>query len=169
VRIREAAPGDEDSIREVHVRAIRELGAQAYSREQVEAWAVGCASADYAETITDEDTAFVVAVEDGQVVGFGTTSFSPPEEYRPSVDAEVTGVYVDPSVARRGVGSRIHQDLERRARERGAEVLGLRASLNAVPFYQTHGSHRVAERSHEFSNHESTDVTGTVVEMRREM
>ncbi len=169
MRIREADPADADSIRDVHVRAIRELGTQAYSREQVEAWAAGCASAEYAETITDEGTAFVVAEEDGSVVGFGTMSFAPAAEYRTSVDAAVTGVYVDPDVARRGVGSRLYDALERRARNRGAESLGLRASLNAVPFYEAQGYHRVAERSHEFSSHESTGVTGTVVEMRREM
>ncbi|MEM4780046.1 MAG: GNAT family N-acetyltransferase, partial [Halalkalicoccus sp.] len=80
-------------------------------------------------------------------------------------DAEVTGVYVDPSAARQGIGSTLLADLERYGRERGVRTLALSASLNAVPFYQAHGYERVREYRHEFSNHESTGVEGIVVEM----
>jgi putative acetyltransferase len=82
-------------------------------------------------------------------------------------DAEITAVYVHPSVAREGVGSRIADELEARARAAGATVVGLTASLPAVPFYASRGYERVEERTHEFSAGPETGVTGTVVELRR--
>jgi putative acetyltransferase len=82
-------------------------------------------------------------------------------------DAEITAVYVHPSVAREGVGSRIADELEARARAAGATVVGLTASLPAVPFYASRGYERVEERTHEFSAGAETGVTGTVVELRR--
>lgn len=168
VEVREAVPADAAAVRAVHVAAIEGLGPEAYTDEQVEAWAAGCESADYAGTIASETVEFVVAVDaDGDVVAFGSLRTEPPGGYEAAVDGEVTGVYVHPDVARRGVGSAVYADLERRAAAAGLEALGLTASLNAVPFYESHGYRRVRERSHEFSAGESTGVEGTVVEMRK--
>lgn len=165
MEVREATSVDAEAVRRVHAESIRKLGSEAYSAEQVEAWAAGCESADYAVAIESTDTRFVVA-EDGEgIYGFGTLSFDAPEEYETAVGGEVTGVYVHPSVAREGVGSAILEDLEREARERGVRTLGLSASLNAVPFYEAREYERVRERRHEFSAHRSTSVEGTVVEM----
>lgn len=167
--VRDAVPADAEAIRTVHAESIRKLGRDAYSQEQIEAWVRGCESADYTETIEAEGTETVVAEDDGTVVGFGTVTFTAPEGYDADVDADVTAVYVHPSADREGVGTRIYRELEERARRRGVQTLGLWASLNAVPFYETHGYERVTEHSHEFSSHESTGVTGTVVEMKKRL
>ncbi len=42
-------------------------------------------------------------------------------------------------------------------------------TLHAVPFYEWHGYERVREYMHEFSSHESIVVTGTVVEMKKNL
>ncbi len=164
--VRDAVPSDAEAVREVHARSITELGRQAYSREQVDAWALRCESADYASAIESDDLVFVVAEADGRVVGFGSLRLEPSER---DSDAEVTAVYVHPSVARQGVGTAIYTELEGQARARGVQSLGLSASLNAVPFYETQGYERVREAPHEFSAGESTGVTGTVVEMRKRL
>lgn len=52
---------------------------------------------------------------------------------------------------------------------RVVQMLSLSASLNAVPFYKAHGYERVREQSHEFSSHESTGVTGSIVEMKKRL
>lgn len=161
--VREAVPGDAEAVREVHRRSIEGLGPAAYDPEQVAAWAAGCASADYAARI-DEGDAFLVAERDG-VVGFGSLSLASPGEYEADIDAEVTGVYVLPEVAREGIGSALYDALERRARSAGVGVLGLWASRNAVEFYEAKGYERVRTLDHEFSAHEDTGVTGAVVEM----
>lgn len=168
MEIREATPDDVEAIREVHAESIVGLGPEAYSEEQVEAWAAGCESADYAVAIESDDIRFVVAERD-DVQGFGSLSFGTPDGYEASVDAEVTGVYVRPSAVRTGIGSAILDDLERNARERGARTLGLSASLNAVPFYAACGYERVRERRHTFSASAPTGVEGTVVEMKKRL
>lgn len=164
VRVRDATAADAEAVRAVHYRSIRDLGRPAYDEEQAEAWAAGCATADYTP---DDDPAveYVVAESDGVVVGFGALYDGAAEDIEEPVDATVTAVYVDPSVARQGVGTRLHDVLEERARDRGAERLGLTASLPAVAFYEAQGYERVRERDHEFSADEDTGVTGTVVEM----
>ncbi|WP_267642748.1 GNAT family N-acetyltransferase [Haloarchaeobius amylolyticus] len=169
MHVREATESDVEAIRSVHAAAIRELGRETYSAEQVAAWAAGCETAEY-EDISHEDCCFVVAeAEDEErpgILAFGSLWLTPPEGYERPADAEVTAVYVDPSVAREGVGSAVLAALEDRARETaGVETLGLTASTNAVPFYEAHGYESVRERTHEFSGHESTGVEGVVVEM----
>ena len=167
--IRRAEPSDGEAVRRVHSDAITDLGTEAYSEEQVSAWARGCESADYTSAIESDELEFVVAEVDGEVVAFGSLKRTPPDEYQADVDAEVTAVYVHPTVAREGVGTRIYRELEQRARAQDRQTLGLSASLNAVPFYEKHGYEQVREYTHEFSGHESTGVTGVIVEMKKEL
>lgn len=169
MEVREATPGDAEAVRSVHRESIEGLGREAYTDEQVAAWAKGCESADYAGSIESDETAFVVAEDGRDIVGFGSLRFESPDAYEAAVDAEVTGVYVHPSAAREGVGSRLYAELERRARARGVRTLGLSASLNAVPFYESHGYERVRTYRHEFSSRESTGIEGAVVEMTKEL
>lgn len=169
MRVRDTTVEDAEAVREVHFESITELGRDGYDERQVSAWAKGCESADYSSAIESEGGDFVVAEEGGNVAAFGSVRFVSPEGYESTAEAEVTGVYVRPSVARTGVGSAVLAALERRTRERDARTIGLSASLNAVPFYESHGYERVREYAHEFSGSESTGVTGTVVEMRKEL
>lgn len=169
MRVREAESSDAEAVRNVHYDSIKGLGAQAYSREQVDAWARGCESADYTAAIEADELEYVVAEIEGDVVAFGSLKRATPDESDADVDAEITAVYVRPTVAREGVGTRVYSELERRARTQGVQTLGLSASLNAVPFYEAHGYERVRERAHEFSSHESTGVIGVVVEMKKEL
>lgn len=164
MEIRDATPDDVPAIRQVHEASIRGLGPEAYDDRQVDAWAAGCATADYAAGIDESESEFVVAILEETVVGFGSLSHDA-AEYPIEVDAEVTAVYISPSVARQGVGTAILAELEERARARGADRLVLTASRNAVPFYRRHGYTRHRSIEHEFSADESTGVTGTVVEM----
>lgn len=169
MRIREATPEDTEAIRDVHVASIEELGTETYSQEQVAAWARGCESAGYTSAITSDQLEFIVAETDDGIVGFGSLKLAPPDGYEAPADAEITGVYVHPSVVRTGVGTRLYTELERRARTHDVQLLGLSASLNAVPFYESHGYERVRTYSHEFSSHESTGVTGQIVEMKKRL
>ncbi|MFB6233777.1 MAG: N-acetyltransferase family protein [Halopenitus sp.] len=169
MRVREAVPEDGEAVRAVHYESILGLGRSSYSTEQAEAWAAGCATADYRATIESAERYCIVAQEDRGVVGFGTLALEAPDEYDPPVDGEVRAVYVHPAVARDGVGTALYEDLETTARKKGYRTLGLTASRNAVPFYEARGYERVRETDNEFSGHESTGVSGTVLQMRKEL
>jgi len=165
MEVREAVPGDSEAIRRVHRASIEGLGPAAYTDAQVAAWAASCAETDYTEPIDDPATTVLVAVTDA-VVGFGSVTTDPDQEYPVCVDAEVTAVYVAPDAAREGVGTAVYTGLE--ARVSDTAVLGLVASKNAVPFYTSHGYQRVGTRDHEFSSALDTGVTGEVVQMVKE-
>lgn len=167
MRVRDAEPVDAEAVRTVHYASIMGLGPEEYNRQQVEAWASGCGTADYTEAIKADGLDYVIADRGGVVVGFGSLNWGVPDDYEADVGAEVTAVYVLPSLARNGIGTKIYTELERQAGEQNIKVLGLSASLPAVPFYEAHGYDRVTEYNHEFSSHVDTEVTGLVVEMKK--
>ena len=178
MEIREATAADAEAIRRVHRASIEGLGSAAYDPKQVAAWARGTESADYAAAIESDDRYFAVAEGpetgdesegEADVLGFGSVHLEPPAEYEASVNAEVTAVYVHPRVARRGVGTELLVAVEREARNRDIGTLGLSASLNARAFYEHHGYDRARSYDHEFSESESTGVTGEVVEMAKSL
>jgi N-acetylglutamate synthase-like GNAT family acetyltransferase len=77
-----------------------------------------------------ETDRFVVAEDDGRIVGFGALDIG---------KANVTSVFVDPRYARAGIGSRILAALEGIARRAGLASVGLQAAGNAVDFYNKAG------------------------------
>ncbi|ERH08280.1 MAG: acetyltransferase [halophilic archaeon J07HX64] len=163
VTVREAVPDDAPRIRAVHLDAIEALGGEAYSDEQVAAWAHDRDPAEY--PIETTETHAVVAEREKRLVGFGWMRPDAEEYLKAPVDGEITAVYVDPSVARQGVGTRLCTELEAAARRHGVESLGLWASRNAVPFYEAQGYRRVTEHTIGFGD----GVEGTVVEMQKQL
>jgi putative acetyltransferase len=171
--IRTATPVDALAVRDVHLASIEGPGPSAYDPEVVAAWAHERDPADY--PIDSEDASFVVAEvasgngkgheENGNdgVVGFGWLAFDPGTHLVAGADAEVVAIYVHPAAARERVGSAVLDELERGARERGIETIGLWASLPAVPFYLARGYERVVEHLHEFA----PGVEGKIVEMTK--
>ncbi len=161
--IRRAREADAEAIRDVHLASIGGLGGEQYTEEQVAAWAHDRDPAAY--PISGEDTTIFVAERGGSIVGFGWLSTGTAEEFEAVVDGKVTAIYVHPAFARQGIGTTLYQALETRARERGLGSLGLWASLNAVPFYESHGYSKVREVTYKFDD----QVAGTVLEMRKSL
>lgn len=159
IDVREAVPEDGEAIRGVHLSSITELGGQSYDQDQVEAWAHDRDPDEY--PIESRKTYFLVAEQDGEILGFGYMKPEADEYLESAVDGEVTAIYVHPSTCRQGVGTQLYTELEAEARRQGIKSLGLWASLNAVPFYEAHGYQRVTDHVHEL--HDGIEVT--VVEM----
>ena len=118
--------------------------------------------------MTAAENAFLVAVADDEVVGFGELADGDgaAEEYDLAADAEIRAVYVSPDHADEGVGSALLGELERRGRDRGVSTVTLTASVNAAGFYEHHGYERAAETTHAFGD---DDATGPVVVMRKRL
>lgn len=163
VVVREAGFEDASRIRDVHLASIDGLARTDYDDAQVTALAHDRDPNEY--PIESTDTFFIVAEQDGQIIGFGWMKPDADEYFETTVEGEITAVYVHPSVARQGVGTRIYAELEAEARRNGITSLGLWASLNAVPFYEEHGYQRITEHTREFA--EGTE--GTVVEMTKSL
>ena len=161
--VREAVPDDAPRMRDLHLASIEALGPQAYSDEQVAAWAHDRDPAEY--PIASDETHVLVAEHDERLLGFGWLKPEADDYLETAVDGEITALYVHPSVARQGVGTRLYAELEAKARRRGVESLGLWAARNAVSFYEAQGYRRVTDHTIEFDD----DIEGTVVEMRKNL
>lgn len=137
--VRPARTADFGAVKTIHQRAVRTLGADAYSDRQVRAWA-DWSDVDELDGVDDEDAHMVVAERRGEPAGFGHLG---------AADGEVNAVYVHPDQAREGVGAALLAALEGYARGVGLSELTLSASLNAVDFYDRAGYERVGPDTHE--------------------
>jgi putative acetyltransferase len=126
--IRRATPKDAESIADIHMRAIREISASHYPPEDIEAWAAPRKPEFYLDSISNKE--FYVATEDDAVIGFGTFN---------QKSGEMEAVYVSPDMVRRGIGLEIVRVLEERACSLQVKCVYLKASLNAIPFYERAG------------------------------
>jgi GNAT superfamily N-acetyltransferase len=92
-----------------------------------------------------------VAEQGGRIVGFATIL---PRENRDGEaegnDAELEGIFVEPSAWRRGVGTALMHQIEREARAWGANRLHVVASPNVEGFYVAAGFTRTGEQKMDF-------------------
>jgi putative acetyltransferase len=163
IEFREATTEDIDEIGAINRESIEELAGQSYSREQILTWISGISPELY--PIESTDAYFLLAERDGDMVGFGWMKPTANDYLDASVDSEITGMYVHPSAAGSGVGSRLYDRLERFAREQDSSSTGLWSSLNAVSFYEKQGYVRVTQQALEYPN----GIEVPVVEMQKRL
>ncbi|WP_114579452.1 GNAT family N-acetyltransferase [Saliphagus sp. LR7] len=162
VSIRKAVAEDARQIRDVHLASIEGLGSQGYTEEQVAVWAHDRDPEEY--PIESQDTYFLVAENNTAVIGFGWMKSDAGDHFETDVEGEITAIYIHPSVARQGIGSRIYAELEAQAVRQNIDSLGLWASRNAVPFYEAQGYNRVTDHAHEYHD----EITLLLVEMEKQ-
>jgi putative acetyltransferase len=134
VVLREYQPADAPALVEVYRDAIRTMGATAYSPAQVQAWARWPGDSREFEERLQAGLA-VVAVREQEIVAFGTLN---------PVD-HIDLLFCKGSHGRRGITTRIYEQLEEHARAAGVEILSTEASRIARPFFEKQGFH-VVER-----------------------
>jgi putative acetyltransferase len=131
VAIRELRRGEERLFLEVHTQSVRGLATGHYPRELIDAWCVPPTDDFVDHFIENPDLELRLFAElDGRVVGVGALVLDA---------AELRACYVLPDAARRGVGTALVQEMERRAAAHQLDHLELVASINAEPFYAALG------------------------------
>ncbi len=127
LRLREARLSDAAEIARVMRASIRRLARGAYTSRQIAAWS-SLPALYHAWAMTAGGEEYIVAEEDGTIVGYAARR-----------RGELTAVFVAPSQARSGIGTRLLRRVEDEARRKGVRSLVVRAALGAVPFYETMG------------------------------
>jgi GNAT superfamily N-acetyltransferase len=128
-----------DAIRVMQARSMRALGRQHYSEEVIEGFLRAPGTLD--DMVVAEGHYFVVRDKDDRIIGSGGWSQRKPNYARglarplPRDRALVRGVFVDPDVARRGIGTAIMQHVEIDGARAGVATLSLTATLSGVPLY----------------------------------
>lgn len=135
--IRAATIDDAPSIYRIHMRAIREVCSATYAPEEIADWTDALALERYLDAMGSCD--FELAELDGVPAGFSVLD---------PAHAELHALYVAPECGRRGVGRALLARAEENAAGRGLTELHLKATLNAVAFYESRGWTAVAPTTH---------------------
>jgi GNAT superfamily N-acetyltransferase len=130
VGLREARADDRSDIDEIHARSVRGLCAEHYSPEQLEGWIAERATAEPVDGLV----VLLAVDDDDRPVGFVELDLE---------GSEVRSLFVVPEVAGAGLGARLLEAAEERARSEGLGELSLFASSNAIGFYESRGYARV--------------------------
>lgn len=128
MNIRGAVETDAEQICCVHRASIRQLCSVSYEPDLIEEWISFLMPERYLEAINTLD--FVVAEVDGRVQGFYVLDIRA---------GELDAIHLAPPAAGRGLGRAFMARAEATARPHGLTELFVKATLNAVSFYERCG------------------------------
>lgn len=169
MEIRRATDDDIEGIREVARASMRASYGHALDEgildEAVERW---YDAEGLGKDLADDDAVFVVAVDDGRVIGFAQSYVT---NRRESV-GEIDWLHVSPDRRGRGVGERLFERVEAELLDRGVARLEgrvLEENESGAEFYEQEGFERVGERAVEIGGESFVErIYATVPESGRE-
>lgn len=157
MELRPAAATDYEAIQEVaeaSLDASYSHAVDAETREQaLDAW---YETETVVERLANDDTEFIVAVEDGTVVGVVQGELIEGHDLVGQID----WLHVDPDHRGEGIGSDLLARLETRLREQGVDVIEgrvLAANTAGGAFYESHSFTEAGERTVEIGGREFTE------------
>jgi putative acetyltransferase len=157
VTIRDMQPEDARCFLEIHHAAVRGIAARDYPPLVVEVWARPITDQVIERFLANRDGELrLVAEIDGAPLGIGAIVIG---------NSELRACYVDPSAARRGVGTALVAKIEEIAHEHRLDHLELESSITAEPFYSALG-YQVESRGELFL---APDVPMAAVRMRKRL
>ena len=125
ITIRPAHLDDAESIHKLQLRSVGTLCSAAHSDEHMKAWLTNRSPRMYVFGL--EGGGMYIAECEGKPVGFGHAE-----------NGEIQAIFVDPDWVRRSVGKQLLEHGIEMVSSDGREVF-LKATLNAVGFYESHG------------------------------
>ena len=125
IEIRRATAEDADAVREIVLRALREVNARDYPASVIERLAAVLPER-IAATLGQAQA--YVATDAGRVLGTARLN-----------GRTVTAVFVNPEDMGRGVGAKLLDAIENAARENSETTLDLQSSVTALKFYKKRG------------------------------
>ena len=128
MKIRRVTQEDLPEVAAMHRASILDLCAAHYSAAELSLWTDALQPAKYTALLAGRQ--FLVAEEDGQILGFGVLDLS---------QSLINATYVSPKAVRRGVGRSLVKAMEDLAKQGGVSRLHLSSTLNAVRFYERLG------------------------------
>ncbi len=129
IRIREYHPDDAEALARIFYDTFHKINIRDYTREQVEAVAPKDRLAPGPWARKFAQTEPLVAVVDGQIVGFA--------EFEP--DGHIDCFYCHHEWIRRGVGTALMHVIHDKAHKLGIQRIFARVSITAKPFFEKHG------------------------------
>jgi GNAT superfamily N-acetyltransferase len=131
--LRSYRPDDLAAVVELHVRSFAALGRDTHSAEQIAGHTALIRDARYADDLERSHLSLAVARDDL----IATAGWLPMNDE--AATARIRKVFVEPTMARRGIASWLVRHAEREAAAAGRRRYFVRANLNAVPLYRRLG------------------------------
>ncbi|MEK9159274.1 MAG: GNAT family N-acetyltransferase [Patescibacteria group bacterium] len=126
--IRRAIIGDLSALQSLFVETIRNTCKEDYNEEQIECWASSVKNRNrWEEKLTKQY--FLVAQSDNEILGFASL------EDGNTLDL----MYVSKDHLRKGVATKLYEEIEMEARKQGSVFLVSDVSITAKPFFQNLG------------------------------
>jgi len=134
ITLRPLSEADIEQVCGLHARSFATLARAQHDDRQITAHLDYIRAPDYARELLATNLALAWD-EAGRLVGTGGWQPVPERE----ATARIRKIFVDPAVARLGLGKMLVVDAEARARDAGYASFFVRANVNAVPLYRTLG------------------------------
>ena len=131
IALRAITATDVPAVRELHARSFTELAREHHSEIEIAAHAALIFSADYADELAGANISLAIDPTGRIVATAGWQAMADRAD-----TARIRKVFVDPGMARRGLGRHMVEDAEMRARRCGFADFYVRANINAVPLYR---------------------------------
>ncbi|MEH1873014.1 GNAT family N-acetyltransferase [Nostoc sp.] len=123
LRIYEIA--DTEEIMKLFYDTVHEVNIHDYTQEQVDAWA--SANMDIDVWIKSLKSKFTYVAEQGKIIGFGELE----------ANGHIDRFYCHKDFQRKGIGKKILEQLELKAKSLEIEKLFVEASITAKPFFES--------------------------------
>src|SRR5215467_948543 len=137
--IRPATPEDALAIATVYHDSIREINSRDYAAAQIDAWAG--TEPDEEKWLQRQDSRLTfVDEQNGVIRGFAELEN----------EGHIGAIYVHPGYQRKGVASRLLDQLEKEALVRGATCLSTEASITAQRFFVRRGFETIVAQDVEY-------------------
>jgi GNAT superfamily N-acetyltransferase len=148
MQVVEFTPEHADELAQLISRTLRLCHTQDYGAERIEAMVARHTATALLEL--SRRRCILLALDGSRIIGTASLERN-----------WIYAVFVDPDLQRHGVGTRLMQELEKRARESAFSRLGVYSSVSAVQFYERVG----------FAIEETTDTAehGRAVEMSKSL
>jgi N-acetylglutamate synthase-like GNAT family acetyltransferase len=142
--LRDAEETDVEGILSVHVSSTKKILSRSYNRDEIKHLLRNLP--DYASVIENDYCVVAECSATGDIIAFGCVAKTYSDgDFSSKCDFELQKLYVHPSASRRGIGTEIYQELEKRIVNQGASGIGVVSSLYAQPFYESCGFITVVE------------------------
>jgi predicted N-acetyltransferase YhbS len=156
--VRRLGLDDFSTVRYVHASSFKTLAGPLITEAELESFTRQVYQPAYVDALMALNT--FVAVLDGRVIA--TAAWGAGDDS--GAVARIGSVFVDPVFTRCGLGRRLVREVEQRATEAGYRRFSVRATANAVPFFQAL-DYEIA--SHGVSSLTATEGTLQVTFMRK--
>ena len=137
--LRDAKEADIEGMMAVHLSCIQKMLSCHYTQDEVEHLLSLQSRRTYASLMSNGHCIVAEDGSTGDILAFGCMGKCSSDDFTAGCDHELHKLYVAPSVSRRGLGSELYLELERRVVSQGGRGIGVISTLNAVPFYQARG------------------------------